>query len=392
MVLSSFANRIGNGLFNTAAALYFTRVAHLPATQVGLGLSVAGLVGMLAGVPAGYLADRRGPRTVMLVTLAVQTATMLGFLAVRSWWAFTVVAALDTLALCANNAARGAVIARVGEDRPAAFRARLRAVANLGVVLGALGAAVAVQWDTPAAYTALILSNAASYLVCGLLLLRVPDYQPVPRPVRERRRLLVLRDRPFLCFAAVSGLMGLQYPLVSLVLPIWIASHTQAPRWTVAAVAVVNSGVCVLLQARIGGRIETPAHGGAALRKAGLLFLLSCPLLALTARAQAWPAAVLLAVAITLHSLGEIYESSGGFALGFGLAPDRAQGEYQGLLGLGFDLGQALGPALLTTLCLGWGERGWLALGLGFAVLGATGPRVAEWGRRTRGAALGQAA
>jgi hypothetical protein len=33
---------------------------------------------------------------------------------VHSWWAFTVVAALDKVADAANNAARGALIGRVG--------------------------------------------------------------------------------------------------------------------------------------------------------------------------------------------------------------------------------------------------------------------------------------
>jgi hypothetical protein len=173
--------------------------------------------------------------------------------------------------------------------------------------------------------------------------------------------------------------MGLQYPTVSLLLPIWIAQHTDAPRWTVAAVAAVNSGVCVLLQTRIGSRIETPVQGGRALRTAGLLFLVSCPLMALAGHAPVWAAAGLAVAAVVVHSLGEIWESSGGFALGFGLAPDHAQGQYQGLLGLGFSAGQAVAPALLTTVVLGLGTAGWLLLGVFFAALGATGPA-----RRTR--------
>jgi MFS family permease len=108
LVLSSFVNRIGNGLFNTAAVLYFTLVVHLPAAKVGLGLTIAGLVGLLAGIPAGDLADRRGPRAIMLMTLAAQTATMIAFVFIHSWVAFTLVATLDLLAGSANNAARGA--------------------------------------------------------------------------------------------------------------------------------------------------------------------------------------------------------------------------------------------------------------------------------------------
>jgi MFS family permease len=383
LILSSFVNRVGNGLFNTAAVLYFTLVVHLPATQVGAGLTTAGLVGLLAGVPAGHLADRHGPRTIMLVTLAVQTMTMIAFVFVHSWAAFTLVATLDLLAASANNAARGALIARVGGERPAAFRARLRTFVNLGVVLGTLGAGIAVQIDTRAAYTALIVGNAASYLGCALLLLRVPEHRSPPGPAK-RRRLEALADRPFVVFAALDGAMGLQYQAVSLLLPIWISAHTRAPHWTVAAVYAVNSGVCVLFQTRIGSAVATTSQGGRAFRRAGLFFLASCPLMALTADVPAWVAPALLIVAVTVHSLGEVWQSSAGFSLGFGLAPDHAQGQYQGLLGLGFDTGQALAPVILTTVCLSLGQIGWLLLGVFLAALGLAGPPVAAWAERTR--------
>ncbi|MCX4749975.1 MFS transporter [Kitasatospora sp. NBC_01287] len=395
MVLSSFVNRVGNGLFNNASVLYFTRVVHLPAGQIGLGLSIAGLIGLLAGVPAGELADRRGPRAVVLLTLAVQTATMVAFLFVHSWAAFTAIATLDLLALSANNAARGALIARIGGERPAEFRARLRTFVNVGVVLGTSGAAVAVQLDTRAAYAALILLNAASYLGCGLLLLRVPSCPPLPRPAAEGR-WTALRDKPFALIAAVDGAMGLQYPVASLLLPLWLAQHTPVPRWTVAAVAALNSLCCVAFQIPIGSRVRTPGDGGLALRHAGLLFLLSCPLMALTADLPPWEAVLLVVPAMAAHSLGEVWQSSGNFALGFGLAPEHAQGQYQGLLGLSFDIGQALAPALLTTVCLGLGQLGWLLLGVFFALLGLLGPPLAAWAVRTRpggaGALAGAAA
>jgi hypothetical protein len=44
---------VGNGLFNSAAVLYFTLVVHLAAAQVGVGLTIAGPAGLLAGIPAG---------------------------------------------------------------------------------------------------------------------------------------------------------------------------------------------------------------------------------------------------------------------------------------------------------------------------------------------------
>lgn len=384
LIAAAFVSRVGNGLFNTAAVLYFTLVVHLPAAQVGAGLTIAGLCGLAAGVPAGNLADRYGARTIWLVTLVVQAATMAAFVLVDSWAAFTLVAALDRLAGTANGAASGAVVARVGGERPAAFRARLRTFVNLGVVAGTLGAAVAIQIDTRASYTALILANAASFALAALIVLvGVPDRRPPPLPA-EHRRWSVLADRPYVSFVGIYSAMGLQYQVISLLLPLWLISHTDAPRWTVAAVNAVNSVVCVLLQSRLGSRVETSGQGGRAFRLAGLMFLVSSPLMALTADVPRWVAPALATLAVCVHSLGEVWESSAGYALGFGLAPDHAQGQYQGFLGIGFDAGQALAPLVLTGAVLALGHGGWLLLGAFFACLGAAGPPLAAWAERTR--------
>jgi hypothetical protein len=46
----------------TGSAVFVTRSVGLSAAQVGLGLTIAGAVGLGAGVPAGRAADRRGAR------------------------------------------------------------------------------------------------------------------------------------------------------------------------------------------------------------------------------------------------------------------------------------------------------------------------------------------
>ncbi|SEB56921.1 MFS transporter [Streptomyces sp. TLI_105] len=383
LVAASFVNRVGNGLFNAASALYFTLVVGLPAVQVGAALTIAGVIGLCAGIPGGHLADRRGARVIMMLALAVQAVSMAALVLVESWAALTITATVDQIAAAVGGAAWGALVARVGGERPARFRAKLRTFVNLGVVLGTMGAGLALAADTRGAYVTLILGNAASFALCAVLLLLLPRY-PVLAAPPQQRRWLVFADRPFLTFTALYGAMGLQYPVVSLLLPIWISEHTETPRWTVAALFAVNSAFCVLMQTRIGSRIETPYDGGRAFRTAGLLFLVSCPMMALAAYAPVWAAAGLVLAAIFVHSLGEVWESSACFALGFGLAPGHAQGQYQGVLGLGFNAGQALAPAILTTVVLGLGTAGWLLLALFFATLGAAGPSLARWGMRTR--------
>ena len=382
MVLANFVNYLGNGLFNSAAVLYFTLVVHLGARQVGLGLTVAGLVGLAAGIPAGALADRRGPHGITVATLGIQAAATAAFLTIHSVVAFTLVACVDRIGASANYASRGALIGRVGGANPTAFRGRLRAFGNAGVMFGTLGAGLAIASGTHAAYAALMTADALSFVVCALILLRVPSYPPRPRPA-EHDGWNVLADRPFITFAALDGAMGLQYQVVSLLLPLWIVFHTRAPHWTVAAAFAINSGVCVLLQTRIGAGVTGVREGGRALRHAGLTFLASCPLFAVAADVPGGLAPVVILAAIGVHGIGEIWQSSANIALGFGLAPEHAQGRYQGTLGLGFDAGQALAPALLTTVVLGLGQTGWLALGLFFAALGTLGPAVTEWAERT---------
>lgn len=95
LVAASFVNRVGNGLFNAASAMYFTLIVGLPAAHVGAALTIAGLVGLSAGIPGGHLADRRGARAVMMGALVVQAVSMAALVLVESWLAFTVVATVE---------------------------------------------------------------------------------------------------------------------------------------------------------------------------------------------------------------------------------------------------------------------------------------------------------
>ncbi|HZX02753.1 MAG TPA: MFS transporter, partial [Kribbella sp.] len=94
-------------------------------------------------------------------------------------------------------------------------------------------------------------------------------------------------------------------------------------------------------------------------------------------------AAVLVAAAALL-TVGEMKLASGAWEISFGLAPADKQGQYQGFFGTGPAIARMLGPALLTTVILGWGPIGWIAVGALFLGTScATGPAV-RWAARTR--------
>src|SRR3954463_15881672 len=79
---------VGDGLWFTIWALYFTRVLGLAPATVGIGMAIAGAVGLTAAGPVGALADRHDPRRLLVVLVLVRAAAMAGYLLVGTVPAF----------------------------------------------------------------------------------------------------------------------------------------------------------------------------------------------------------------------------------------------------------------------------------------------------------------
>ncbi|MFG1873009.1 MFS transporter [Micromonospora arborensis] len=395
--LATFANTVGLGLWVTGAALYLTRSVGLSPTEVGLGLTIAGLVGLTASVPLGGLADRRDPRTLRAVLQLAQAAVAAAYLLVGSFPTFLLVASLDALLASGNLAVRAALVAAVGgpEGRVHAF-ATLRAVANLGVAVGAGLAGFALLADTGWAYRLLVLGNVATYLISAALIMRLPSFPPARRPFRPTPGR-ALRDGRFLAVAGASAVLSLHWVALTLVLPLWVVTRTDAPPVTVSAVLLVNTLLTVLLAVRLsrGARHALPA--AATMRRAGLVLAAGMLLWAATS-AVPTPAAIgLLLAATVIYTVGDLWHAGAGAALAYDLAAPDAIGAYQGVDALLAGLARAAGPALLTWLILDGGPIGWLVLAGLLAVTGLAVPsltRRALAGRAanqsTRGTAGGQ--
>jgi MFS family permease len=383
-LLGVVINVYGTGLILTAMTLYAIRVVHLTAERSGLALTIAGLVGLLASMPMGRLADRRGPRDVLVLALLVLGAAAACYVFfAHGFVSYLLVAIVDGAALSASITASVALLRRVGGADATTFRSQANAAFNLGLSLGVATCGVAIELNTVAAYRALFLGNALSCLIGAAVLSRLPKYEPLPGAHQESP-LAALRDRPFLAYTVLSGAMFMQYLVTALLLPVWVVFHTNAPRWSVSAFVIINTVMVVLIQVRVGKTVQTIRQGGAAFRRAGAIFLVSCSAMGLATGLPAWGALLLLTGAVVLHTCGELWQSAAQYALDFGLAPAHAQGQYQGLVGMGNFAGQALSPLILIGLVLSAGRLGFVLLGAWFALLGLVAPAVARWGERTR--------
>ncbi len=390
LALAQLTNAIGDGAYYVCSVLYFTRIVGLTPTQVGLGLTIGWALGTFASVPLGHLADRRGPRGVAVV-LALATAAAVGaFAFVQSFPAFLAVACVYTVCQCGLVAARQALLAGVVDaaGRTKA-RAYMQSTANAGIAVGAVIGGIALQFDTKAAYLAAFGLDVVTFLAATLVLRTLPHVPGVARADDGEPALVVLRDRPYALLTALNSVLMLYMPLLSVVLPLWVVGHTDAPRWMVSALMVINTVAVVLFQVTLANRVRDLDSAVRMVRLSGLFLLAACVVFAFSSGDQAvWVAAAVLAAGAVLQVAGEMMLASGYWEISFGLAVEGKQGQYQGFFSSGTAVARMLGPLLLTALVIDGGTVGWLVLGSLFLLAAlATGPAVA-WARRSRAATV----
>ncbi|MCF6476844.1 MFS transporter, partial [Nonomuraea sp. MG754425] len=221
---------------------------------------------------------------------------------------------------------------------------------------------------------------AAGFLVAAGLLLRLPAV-PGRAPSRSSgpatSRLAVLGDRPFVVVTLINAVMSFYMPLLSLVVPLWIAARTSAPTWVVAVLLLVNTGGVLLCQVRVARGVTGLRDASAAVRQAGIMMFAACAVFALSP--YGW---MFLLVAAVLQVIAEMLLAAGGWEIAFTLAPDDRQGQYQGFFGTGVAVARMLGPVVLTTLILGGGTLGWLLTGAMFLTAGAAMAPAVRWSLR----------
>lgn len=385
LALGTLVNRAGTGATITAFALYFTRIVGLSASQVGVALSVGGLVGMLVQVPLGHLGDVRGPREVMRLLTTLTGITTLGLLVARRPWELVVVLAAVQATQSGSNAVRNGYLARVATGgRGVAFKAYLRAVTNVAMTGGALLGGLALLLDRPWAYLAVFVVDAVSSLATASLFLRLPHLEPAPARAAGEPRLAVLRDTPYVVVTLLTGIVSMHFIVMEVGIPLWIGQHTDAPTAMVAILLGLNTVTVSLLQVRLSRHaLDVPRSARSMLVGTGCIAA-AFVVIAFSDGPRAWIASAVLLAGAAVHVVGEMISSGGQWGVQMGLAPAERQGQYQGFAGLGFGLAGVVAPTLITLLCIDWGRPGWfvmaaLILGAGAAI----GP-VSRWALATR--------
>jgi hypothetical protein len=377
LAASTIVNCVGMGLFLSAGTIYLIRSAGLRPSEVGLGLSLGALVGVGAGILLGDQADRRGAREVVIASMGLEAVASCLLLAVNSMWSLALVSAVAAVGRAGSGSGRGALIGILAEEgQGAQLRTYLRAVTNVGLAFGTIGAAVVLAIDTRAAYATMLLVDATTFIAAAALIGRLPHLAPTRGSAGEEgdgsdeRRWIALRDLPYLALTIASAVASLQYFVLTEALPLWVTLHTNAPRWVAAMLFLVAAVIVAALQVPATRSIDGPRSAARLLARSGPLFCVAWILIAVASGPSAAVAIAVLLVAIAIHSLAEVWQAAGTFELSFALAQPEAHGQYQGVFGLSMGLAEAVAPVVVIALCITWGKPGWLVLG---AVVTAAG-------------------
>jgi len=162
----------------------------------------------------------------------------------------------------------------------------------------------------------------------------------------------------------------MQFSMLTVGVPLWVAGWTTAPAVTVAGLLALNTVIVSLLQVWAArGAHELPAAGRAVAR-AGALLALACGLYAVTDAGSAAVVVAVLTLAIVAHSLAEVLSEAGNWTLAFELADPGNAAAYQGVSQTGAALGSMLGPLVVTATAIRHGWAGWALLGAIFLAAG----------------------
>ena len=273
LVAALTVDSIGNGLFAPLSLVYFVLLTDVPLPLVGVLLTAANLVALPLPVWAGTLADRFGPRYLVVAAEAAMALGFLAFAGVRGpvgiLLASTLVAAGVRVFWCTIFT----LVADYADGRPGGagvdtWYAISNAARTAGLALGGLVTGIVVADGSAAGYRAVAYGAAVALALAAVLVavgVRAPHRAATAAdPVGYRE---LLRDRPYLGLVALNTVYAMTSMMLALALPTVVLTGAGPP-WLTALLLAANAVLIAVLSAplvrRLTGVRRTRSIAGAA--------------------------------------------------------------------------------------------------------------------------------
>jgi MFS family permease len=355
----------GSGLYLAGGTVFFLRGIHLSDAQLGLGLTIAGLVGFLTTVPVCMLAKRFGPLQLLRMVQAWRAASLIALAFADNVYTFTLFVSLFMISQGPVLPMVQLIVAGVvGERHQTRSLGVIGSVSNVGISIGAIAAAPFLSLGSPWTFRIILLLGGLCCLgSAGLFgLLKSKVAAPAETRARWASGLVpVARDRRYLALTLASGLLFLHTVLLSVGLPLWLVQSTDAPPGLLSALFTLNTVLAVIAQVHIARRITSSRGGTRALRYAGFSLAAFSAILIASTHTHSLLTICLLVLATVLLTSGELLQGAGSWEMSYRHAPPELRTEYLSVFSLGGAGIGIIGPGLVAIL-LSWRTSGLVVL------------------------------
>lgn len=342
---------IGNGLFVSFVIIYFNKVADLPLADVGLALTIASGVGLVANPLAGQIVDRAGAKNMVAISQVIQA---IGYATYFFAHSIPLVIAVTLITMFGERIFWVAFPTLVAAIAPPAERDRwyafTSAVRNAGLGAGGLVAAGVISLAGQSGYGLLLGADIAGFaLAAAILITRVPAIGTRPRQVDHGGYREVLRDRPAMTVTGCNVLFAYCAMLIFFALPIYVVDTLDEPAWVVGFLFALNTALLALGQTLA---IDLVGHWRRTrvLAVAGGIWVTASALFALGLSVPHAALIPYLTVVVMLYTMGELIHAPTSTSLVASLAPEALRGRYLSMISLSWGIAQTIGPALFTGL------------------------------------------
>jgi MFS family permease len=346
--LGGVMNSFGNGVVLPFLVIYLHDVRGFGLGVSGLVVSTSAAAQLSAGILAGPLVDRFGPRAVLGAGLVMQAAGIGLFPLVRQPWHAFLLIAVEGAGSAGFWPSQSTLIARLTPParRHAAY-AQQRVTMNLGIGLGGLTGGLIAGVSHPGSFTVLFIVDAATFLayVGVLLLIRDPGLTHEEGSGGQASYRAVLRDRVFLGLWTLNFLfVTAGYSLFNLVPP-FARDHAHVTERQIGAFFFVNTAVIVIVQLPISRALEGRRRMRALALMPALWIVAWLMLDAGAYWLDATAAFVVITLALAVFGVGECFHGPAHQALVAEIAPDHLRGRYFAVHSLSWGLAGTVGPA-----------------------------------------------
>jgi MFS family permease len=341
-------NSFGNGIVFPFLVIYLHDVRGFSLGTAGLVIAVSSLGQLSAGVLAGPIIDRFGPRLTLGSGLVLQAVGFGLMPLVREPWQAFVLIAIEGTGAAAFWPSQSTLISRLtpAGRRHAAF-AQQRLTMNLGVGIGGILGGFIAHVSSPGTFTALFLLDAITFVgYVGVLFFVHDPGVSAGEAAAPASYGAVLRHRTFLGLWTLNFLfVTAGYSLLSL-FPQFASDQSHITERQIGLVFAFNTGVIVLVQLPLSRWIE----GRRRMRALAIMPVLWAVAWLIVDATGAWLDATVaflaFALAAGLFGVGECFHGPAHQALVADIGPEHLRGRYFAIHSLSWGLGGSVGPAI----------------------------------------------